>query len=331
MIRREVALGALAGLMLAVAVAVAGYLLRATPDQRWEPAADELTSPARRAPDRQPRAAGFVGVLLAGESVDIEPRSEGRIDEVLVKPGDRVLRGAPIARLDVRAIVHQLAIARAALAGASHRYTRRRLVPEAVPAEEIDTARLEVAQERAKVAILAEASREAMVPAPFEGTVAERYLSAGALAGPGKPIIRLLGAGPPRVRFAVPEANAAAVSVGAPVTIEVGQSQVRATVSDRNPEVDVAAGMLYGTAMLEDPATVALPAGAICRVFLAEHRWAAAGGAAVVRKPLPPAGAEPPPPPRRHRAKRSRPLAAPIPNPQTQPDRSRTIERVDKW
>src|SRR4051812_16415 len=132
MIRREVALGALAGLMLAVAVAVAGYLLRATPDQRWEPAADELTSPARRAPDRQPRAAGFVGVLLAGESVDIEPRSEGRIDEVLVKPGDRVLRGAPIARLDVRAIVHQLAIARAALAGASHRYTRRRLVPEAV-------------------------------------------------------------------------------------------------------------------------------------------------------------------------------------------------------
>jgi RND family efflux transporter MFP subunit len=330
MVRREVALGALVGLMLAVAAAL--YLLRASSEQRSEAEAGGLASPARPAPDRQPRHAGFVGVVLSGESVDIEPRSEGRIDEVLVKPGDRVLRGAPIARLDVRAMAHQLAIARAALAGASHRYARRRLaarVSEALTAEELDTARLEVAQERAKVAILTEAIKEAMVPAPFEGTVAERYLSPGALAGPGKPIVRLLGAGPPRIRFAVPEEHAGAVSVGAPITVEVGQSQVRGAISDLNPEVDVSAGMLYGTAMLEDPATEAPPAGAICRVFLAAGTWAAATGAAGVRRPLPPADAEPQPP-RRHRVKRNRPRAAPPPNPRT-PERPRPLRFIEKW
>jgi RND family efflux transporter MFP subunit len=330
MVRRDVALGALLGLMLAVAAPL--YLLRSTLEQRWDPAADGLASPARPAPDRQPRSAGFVGVVLAGESVDIESRSEGRIDEVLVKPGDRVLRGAPIARLDVRAMTQQLAIARAALAGASHRYARRRLagrVSEAVTAEELDTARLEVAQERAKVAILTEASKEAMLPAPFEGTVAERYLSAGALAGPGRPIVRLLGAGPPRVRFAVPEEDATAVSVGAPITVEVGQSQVRGAISDLNPEVDVSAGMLYGTAMLEDPATEAPPAGAICRVFLAAGTWAHTAGAAVVRRPLPQADAEPPPP-ARHHAKRNRPRAAPTPNRQT-PEPPTPLHLIRQW
>jgi RND family efflux transporter MFP subunit len=349
MVRREVALGALAGLMLAVAAA--GYLLRATSEQPPSPAGSGSFSPTSTGVtiDRRPRAAGFVGLVLAGESVDIEPRSEGRIEEVLVKPGDRVLRGAPIARLDVRAMVQELAIARAALAGASHRYARRRLagrVSEAVTAEELDTARLEVAQERAKVAILAQATREAMVPAPFEGTVAERYLSAGALAGPGRPIVRLVGAGPPRVRFAVPEKDAAALAVGATITVEVGRSRVAGAISDLNAEVDVSAGMLYGTAMLYDPAPETLPAGAICRVFLTPATAAAAAGVASQQHARPLANAEPPPttpttapptppptttPRRKHHAKRHRRLATPAPTPEAPSEGPRALRLMEKW
>src|SRR5688572_9077416 len=72
------------------------------------------------------RVTGFVGVVVAGESVAVEPRVEGRVRELLVRPGDRVSAGTPLARLDVSAAVHQLASAKAALADATRRLSRRR-------------------------------------------------------------------------------------------------------------------------------------------------------------------------------------------------------------
>src|SRR5579859_7200960 len=43
--------------------------------------------------------ADFLGVLLSSEAVELTPRAEGRVEEIYVQPGDRVKRGAPIAKL----------------------------------------------------------------------------------------------------------------------------------------------------------------------------------------------------------------------------------------
>ena len=245
-------------------------------DPQPPPATLLASTSAPRAPDRPAVAdPGFVGVIVAGESVEIEAKVEGRLQELLVKPGDRVIKGAALARLDVNATVHELAIARAALVEAHRRYARRRRLARgpsgAISAEEVDTARRDLLQERARVQKLETARAEANVVAPVTGTVVERHLTAGALAGPGRPILRLLAEGEPHVRFAIPEEQAAAISAGAPVDIRVGPRRLpaRGRVVGVAPEVDAASRMVFATAALEPAATAQpLSTGLIARVFL---------------------------------------------------------------
>ena len=79
------------------------------------------------------------------------------------------------------------------------------------------------------------------------------YLTAGALSGPGRPILRLLGHAPPRVRFAVPEDKARSLSVGSLLAIETPSADHKgnATLLGMTPEVDNASGMVYATATVD--------------------------------------------------------------------------------
>jgi RND family efflux transporter MFP subunit len=227
---------------------------------------------------------GFVGVIVAGESVEVEPKVEARIEEFFVKTGDQVRRGMPIARLDVQASEHELASARAALQDARKRLGRRvrlnRSRPGVITADEMDTAHREVLQEQARVAKLSEARAEARVLAPFDGAIVERYLSPGALAGPHRPLVRLLGHGEIKVRFAVPEDRARDLSVGHPLRVHVEGGKVigaaggaagkplRAHVSAINPEIDSSSRMVYAAAAFDDDGAAAgLSTGVIARVF----------------------------------------------------------------
>ncbi len=251
-------------------IALSGCQRRPPVERAALPAA---AGPVARATSAEPDP-GFVGVVVAGEAAEIEARVEGRIEAVFVQPGQTVVRGAPIARLDHQAATHELAAARAALTDASRRYSRRRRlarVSRAIAAEELDGVRRELLQERARVARLQEVKANALVTAPFDGTVVSCYLSAGALAGPGRPIARLMGRAEPRVRFAIPEERAAAVALGSPVHIRVvpGGRTLAGTVSGVSPEVDASSRMIYAAATLVDPGppTAGLTTGLVARVY----------------------------------------------------------------
>jgi RND family efflux transporter MFP subunit len=261
-----------------------------------------VLEPARSAASARPAPppSGFIGVVVAGESADIEPKAEGRIEQVFVSAGDKVARGAPLARLDAKGMRHELDGANAALREASRRYERRRQLSRknagAVTAEELESAEREMLQERARVARLTEAMGEALVTAPFAGTVAERYLAAGAQAGPGRPIVRLAGAGEPRVRFAIPEDRAQSVIPGRFVDVAISPLNLtlRGRITGLSPEVDASSRMVYATAALEEPTgdggASRLHTGLITRVFLAEGM-----AAAVERTPPPEPAAAPAP------------------------------------
>jgi membrane fusion protein, multidrug efflux system len=223
---------------------------------------------------------GFVGVVIAGDWTDLEPRVEGRIEALLVKPGEEVAEGSVVARLDVQATRYELMAARAALREARGRYQRRRQLAQkkigVVAQEELEGIRRELLQARARVASLTRAREEATVVAPFAGSVVERYLSPGALAGPGRPVVRLATRSEPRVRFAVPEESRGRVLPDAALTIRLSQpaSTLRGRVSAVSPDVDDASGMIFATAALdlagaagEDRGTLAT--GVLARVFLA--------------------------------------------------------------
>jgi RND family efflux transporter MFP subunit len=264
------------GLWLAITGCGDGGGRPAAPDP-LAAAGNSATAPVARRSAAEP---GFVGVIVAGESVEIEPKVEARIEEFFVKAGDQVRRGMPIARLDVQASEHELASARAALQDARKRLGRRvrlnRSRPGVITAEEMDTARRELVQEQARVAKLSEARAEARVLAPFDGAIVERYLSPGALAGPHRPLVRLLGHGEAKVRFAVPEDRARELTVGHPLQVHVEGGKViaaagkplRAHVSAINPEIDSSSRMVYAAAAFDDAGAAAgLSTGVIARVF----------------------------------------------------------------
>jgi RND family efflux transporter MFP subunit len=256
------------------------------------PAEQDASAPVSvraAAEDRWARGRGFVGVVVAGDGADIEPKVEGRIEQVFVKPGDRVSRGEPIAQLETMASRHDLKLVRAALVAARRRFARRLALAQgpsgAIAAEEIDDARRDLLQEQARTSKVRGAVAEASIEAPFDGVVSEQYLTSGALAGPGRPIVRLLGKGEPRVRFAVPEENVRQVTLGQSVQIEVAAARVtlRGRVTGLSPEVDASSRMIYGSATLAfDPEAKApdhaLATGLLARVFLVPGQ-APAGGA----------------------------------------------------
>ena len=220
---------------------------------------------------------GFVGVVIAGEAVQIQPKFDGRIDKVMVKVGDRVAAGDVIARLDQRTLAADLVVQKSSAAAARARLRRRiplaRGALRAITPEELESARYEVVREREKVRQLEQAVAESVVRAPFAGTIAERYLADGALTGPGKAIVRLLGQAQPRVRFAVPEDAAAGIAPGTPASVHFRTSPATfaaGTVANVIPEVDPASGMIIATAdvVAEDNVAYRLSTGVMARVFI---------------------------------------------------------------
>jgi RND family efflux transporter MFP subunit len=237
--------------------ALAGLLTRPPRARPLAAAASTaVATPAAQAPAAR---ADFLGVVLSGETVDLAPKIDGRLQAVRVKPGDRVLRGAVVAELDTRAARQALALAEASLADAQERLKRRSGLAEGVlSVEEISNARVLVLDKKARVDELRSLVTDARLRAPFDGVVAQRYVDAGAMAGPTRPVVRLLGARDARVRFAVTEESAARVTVGmrAWLTVKASDRPLPLRVESVAPEVDTAARVIFAVARVEAPAPI---------------------------------------------------------------------------
>jgi RND family efflux transporter MFP subunit len=286
---------------------------------------DAEAPPAIRASAPRDRIAaadeGFLGIILAPETVDVTSQLEARLTDIEVRPGDHIARGAILARLDTRSARHELDMAAAELAAArtardqakleqaqsDERLARRQTVVElptatvgTVSAEELSTARYQqrvaavkvaaaeanVSSKAAHLAQLRLLVGEGAVRAPFDGTVAARYADVGSLIHQGAPIVRMIESGDLRVRFAIAEQHAGALAVRDPVRIVAGAETLMGVVEKINPEIDAAARMIFAEASLDPPVRSAarVRSGQVARVFAApavEHAAASVGGANV--------------------------------------------------
>jgi multidrug resistance efflux pump len=100
---------------------------------------------------------------------------------------------------------------------------------------------------------------DAQLRAPYEGTIAARYLDPGAMAGPSRPVARLLGSSDARVRFAVPEEQSGTVAPGmhARLTAKALDAPLATVVESVAPEVDSAAHMIFAVARINTPSELA--------------------------------------------------------------------------
>lgn len=233
------------------------------------------------APVTAAEPAGFLGVILPRQTIDVSAQAGGRIAAILVRPGDEVRLGQPLARLDPEALRHDLERSAAALrlaqsdesraaldlADAESRQRRRLAIPESFSKEDLASAEiqrqaaiaaLEGARARragaeAEVRLARTALGELDLKAPFAGTVALRYLDAGATVGSGTPVLRLVSSRERIVRFAAPPEEARRLQPGTAIraTVAAGAAGITGTIERIAPEVDAASQMIFVEARVE--------------------------------------------------------------------------------
>ena len=240
-------------------------------------------------PDAAP--AGFVGVIAAAESIDIAPRFQGVIASVRVRPGDQVTAGQIIAEMDQKSMLEELRAADAALGAAQA--ARRQAEVDVEDAKrkaklEADAAakgissqsvadeaalavkRAEAAAQRAVSIVAAESSHvqtardhltDNVLKAKFDGTVAMRFRDPGSTIAQGAPIVRIVGRGGPRLRFAVPPEHARKLTLGTKVTASVDTlpTMVTAVVQQVSPALDPASGLILIEAEIDAPSNELRP------------------------------------------------------------------------
>ncbi len=196
----------------------------------------------------------FSGQFEARQETALAFERAGTIAEVLVRDGDAVTRGQPIARLDTRLLEAEAKRLTAQRAGleAQAELARRTNARQAELRERghasdqrVDDTSLALAQLEAGIAEIDAALTSTQVnlgksvlTAPFTGTIGARLVDAGTIAAPGSPVATLLQDGAPRFRAGLDPALAEALTLGDPVEITLGTGTRTATLAHLSPELD---------------------------------------------------------------------------------------------
>ncbi len=181
------------------------------------------------------------GTVQAIKQSVVSAQVSGRVLQLLVRVGDRVVAGQVVARLDNREWVatedaSSAAIleAQANLARANSDFKRTQELARRnfVSAAALDQAETQVKALRARVGSLQASSRaagatrsHALIAAPYSGVVAATHIEAGDMAMPGKPVISIFEPGRMRVVSYVPETRMDAVRASLtkmPPAVEIG-------------------------------------------------------------------------------------------------------------
>ncbi|MEO8352008.1 MAG: efflux RND transporter periplasmic adaptor subunit [Chthoniobacteraceae bacterium] len=185
-----------------------------------------------------------VGTVRAKLRAAIEAKVSGRIEALLVAPGQTLKAGELIAQLDAREIQAKLDQALAVREQATRDLARAR---ELMDKKITTQSELDAVESRESVAAGSVREMETLlgytkVVAPFDGIVTRKLADVGDLAAPGKPIIEMEDPGALRFEADVPEALIADVKLGEklPVRVSAGAAPIEGTVVEVAPVADAA-------------------------------------------------------------------------------------------
>ena len=221
----------------------------------------------------------FAGVLLPPKMANLAPQSEGRVEAVIVKVGQKVRQGDVLMRFDPRQKKQDLAMATASLhaaqasAGAaasemnaaSRRAARRNATvtvdgkaialvsgEEAAQAQSdartaaarAGSAGASIAEAAARVQSLKLALEDTEVKAPFDGIVTALLFEPGMSVHANESVARVVGGGSGlRLRFAVAEEDVAVLQNRRRAKITLENATLFATIDQVSPEVEPASRM----------------------------------------------------------------------------------------
>jgi RND family efflux transporter MFP subunit len=271
---------------LALAVAlIAGAFSAGCRKPEASPMGEVLPSAAARIAvveqKTRPSSEEVVGTVRAKSRAAIEAKVSGRIEALLVAPGQTVKAGELMAQLDAREIQAKLEQALATREQATRDLSRARdlMANKITTQAEFDSAQ---ARERVAAGLVKETETllgYTKLVAPFNGIVTRKLSDVGDLATPGKPIIEMEDPTALRFEADVPEALIGNVKLGAKLPVRVGAAPtpIEGTVVEMAPVADPASRTFL--VKLDLPPTEVARSGQFGRV------WVATGESKTIRVP----------------------------------------------
>lgn len=236
-----------------------------------EAAATVVAASATRGPIRV--VGHYAGELRANAQAELAAEVSGVVRRVDVRLGDSVKKGQTLATIDqvvyqqrVAELQAAVQLAMASLEEADVRYRNLRaelkrkapLLAEKLVTEreiedleaqvtaakqQVEVARASVDQNRARLGTASTSLNDTHLRAPFDGTIAERYVDIGSHVSAAEPLFRLVDTTEIYVRLRLPERDAGLVRGGMPVTLRVDSmagAELAGTVGRIAPAVDPA-------------------------------------------------------------------------------------------
>lgn len=211
-----------------------------------------------------------IGTVRARLRAVIEAKVSGRLDQMLVVPGQQLKQGELLASVDAREVRarYDQAVAVRQQAEADLKRLTSLHSQNILSQSEFDTA-----QAKAHVAIASVAEAETMlgytkVTAPFDGVITRKHADVGDLASPGKPLLEMEDARFLRLEADVPEAVIGRIALQdkLPVRITALERELEGVVSEISPAADP--GSRTFLVKLDLPSTPGLRAGQFGRAAM---------------------------------------------------------------
>ncbi len=238
-----------------------------SPPETLPPAAVRIVTVTDKARTSNEEVVGTVQPKLRAV---IEAKVSGRIEKVLVAPGQQVKAGDLLIQLDAREIQAKLDQAIAVREQAARDLERaRKLFEQKITAQaDFDTVQ---ARERVAAGAVTEtqtALSYTKILAPFDGVVTRKLADVGDLAAPGKPILEMEDPASLRFEADVPEALARDIKIGAklPVRVSAVTTDLEGTVVEMAPIADASSHTFL--VKLELPPTEGVRSGQFGRVLV---------------------------------------------------------------
>jgi len=169
------------------------------------------------------RRVEITGTLAAWEEATISLEAEGPLAEVNADLGDRVTKGAQLAKVAATEYEFRKTQAEADLAAAESDYKRntdlasKNLITQA----QLDVSRRSVEVARAAAELARKKLNDTVLRAPFDGAVARRMVNKGEYVRTGAPAFVVVRTTPLKFKGDVPERFAADVGRGDPISAVV--------------------------------------------------------------------------------------------------------------
>ncbi len=170
------------------------------------------------------------GTVIADRSSAVAADAAGKVIEIFVDRGDRVTKGQPLARLDVRSAMLGAREARAQraaadsdarLAGVECARSKTLYDQAAITRAEYDremaacaSAREQASAAAARVGLASKAVGDGVVRAPYSGIIVERKVQVGEYVRAETELVGLVDPDPLRLELTVPESQVGRLAVG---------------------------------------------------------------------------------------------------------------------